>query len=358
MTDRMEASPNRPRQQRPSRHGFARAAWGRLRAAARGWLVGLLCSGLLLSVAGCGEPPQAPLTVGVNPWVGYDPLVLARERGLVDTARVKVVELSTHAESFRHFRNDVLDALAITLDQALQLADEGLDVKIIAVLDESAGADRVMSAISPGGSDLWRGQRIAVEPSTLGCIVLHHMLASHGLSEADVTVVPLDASQHLAALQAGRVAAAVSYEPWASQMHQAGFTRVFDSRQMPREILDVLVVRGSVLATRPADVDALLMAWHAGLARYLADPAAAAEALVSGTELTVRDYLLTQAGLRYWAPHESLAHLSGRPSPMQQGGDHLVNTLLDMRLLHKAVAWDDLLDPAPASRVQPSRTPP
>ncbi|MBS3911331.1 MAG: ABC transporter substrate-binding protein [Hydrogenophaga sp.] len=335
---------------RVSRHGFAGRFWGLLRAWARGRLA-MLAIGGLLSVAGCGEPPQAPLTVGLNSWVGYDPLVLARERGLVDPARVKVVELSTHAESFRHFRNGLLDALTLTLDQALQLADDGLDVKIIAVLDESAGSDVVMGALPPGGPDRWRGQRVAVEPSTLGRMVLHHMLASQGLSDADVTVVPLAASQHLAALQAGRVAAAVTYEPWASQMRKAGFSPAFDSRQMPGEIVDVLVVRGSVLANRPADVDALLSAWNAGLARYLADPAGAAAALVLGTELTLEDYQLTQAGLRYWLPDESLAFLSGHPSPMQLSGDHLEMTLRDLGLLKNVVAWADLIDTAPASRL-------
>lgn len=310
----------------------------------------LAAAPLLALLVGCGQPPLAPLTVGLNPWVGYDPLVLARERGLLDPARVKVVELSTHAESFRHFRNGLLDALAITLDQALQLADDGLDVKIIAVLDESAGADVVMGLDLPGAADRWRGQRIALEPSTLGRLMLSRMLESGGLSLADVTTVPLEASQHLAALQAERVAAVVTYEPLATQMRNAGFARLFDSRQMPGEIVDVLVVRGDVLTHRPADVDALLGAWNAGLTAYLTDPAAAAVVLAPGTELTVEQYLLTQSGLHYLAAAESLAFLSGSPAPIKRHGGRLAASLVELGLLKNPVRWADLIDTAPAAR--------
>lgn len=327
-------------------------AGGRVLRAA---FAGLMACLLALGLAGCGQPPQPPLTVAVNPWVGYDPLVLARERGLIQPAQLKVVELSTHAESFRHFRNGLLDAVAITLDQALQLADDGLDLKIIAVLDQSAGADVVMGLDSPGNAQRWRGQHMALESSTLGRLMLSRMLEAEGLSLADVTVVPLEASQHLAALQAGRVVAAVTYEPLASQMRQAGFSALFDSRQMPGEIVDVLVVRGPLLASRADAVDALLDAWNAGLAAYQADPAAAAALLAPGIELTLENYLLTQSGLRYLAPEESLAFISGAPSPMQMHGERLAASLLALGLLKNAVDWTDLIDTGPAMRAAARR---
>ena len=39
-------------------------------------------------LAGCQPVPAAPLALGLNAWVGYDPLVLARERGLIDTRAI------------------------------------------------------------------------------------------------------------------------------------------------------------------------------------------------------------------------------------------------------------------------------
>ena len=93
----------------------------------------------------CQPVPAAPLALGLNAWVGYDPLVLARERGLIDTRAVKVIELSSSSETLRHFRNRLLDAAALTLDEALRLADEGFDPRVVAVLSASAGADVVLA---------------------------------------------------------------------------------------------------------------------------------------------------------------------------------------------------------------------
>jgi NitT/TauT family transport system substrate-binding protein len=314
--------------------------------------IATLAAGLALVLAGCGEPPRPPLSVGLNPWVGYDPLVLAREQGLADATRVKLVELSTHAESFRHFRNGVLDAMAVTLDQALELAEEGVDLRIVAVLDESAGADAVVGLPSMDSSAALRGRPVALEASVLNRLVLQRWLATAGLGEPDVTLVPLEASQHLAALQAGQVVAAVSYEPLAEQIRAAGFVTLFDTRQMPGEIVDVLVVRGEALAQRPQDVDALLRAWNAGLAAFQADPVAAAAVLAPGTGLSEAQYRQVQAGLRHVGPQESLARLTGQPAPLALSGERLYGTLRAAQLLRRPVDWVALLEPGPATRVQ------
>jgi NitT/TauT family transport system substrate-binding protein len=220
---------------------------------------------LLLSVAACGEPVTPPLTVGMNPWVGYDPLVLARDRGLTDARQLRVVELPSASETLRHMRNGLLDAATLTLDETLRLAETGSDVRIVAVLDASTGGDVVMAAPRIATPAQLQGEFIAVEDSAVGALLLQRMLQKAGLSRADVKVTNLEVAQHLSALQSGEVAAAVSYEPLASAMETAGFRRIFDSRQTPDEILDVLVVRADVLQQRPQAVDALLNAWYAGL---------------------------------------------------------------------------------------------
>ncbi|MBA4260724.1 MAG: ABC transporter, partial [Comamonadaceae bacterium] len=84
--------------------------------------------------------------VGLNAWVGYDPLVLARDLHLLDVQQVKLVELASSSETLRHFRNGLIDAAALTLDETLRLADAAQDVRLVAVLSVSAGADVVMTA--------------------------------------------------------------------------------------------------------------------------------------------------------------------------------------------------------------------
>ncbi len=90
-------------------------AGARARTQRAGW-AGLLL-GLLLGLSACGQPAsQAALQkmkVGLSSWVGHDPLLLARDRGLTDARPIKRVELQSSAETMRHLRNGVLDAAAL-----------------------------------------------------------------------------------------------------------------------------------------------------------------------------------------------------------------------------------------------------
>lgn len=316
----------------------------------RGLLRGFALVGLLLGLASCAEPPQPPLVVGINTWVGYDPLVLARDRGLADAKQVKVVELLSSAEALRHLRNGLLDGAGLTLDEALRLVDSGFDARIVALLDTSAGADVVVAAPRITSLPKLRGERIAVEDATVGTLMLERLLRKAELRQEDVTVVRMDATQHLTALLSERVAAAVSYAPIDGPIRALGFRPIFDSRQMPGEIVDVLVVRGAVLRERPAAVDALMAAWAAGLNVMRLDPPGAAASLAPGTDLTPAQYQAVQGGLRFYTPAESLAMLSGSPPPLTRQGAEVANLLIELGLLRQSPNWTALIDISPAAR--------
>ena len=76
--------------------------------------------------------------------MGYEPLVLAQETGTLPPA-MRVVELASNTETKRAFRNGLIELAALTLDEALRLADEGEALHIVAVLSDSAGADAVLA---------------------------------------------------------------------------------------------------------------------------------------------------------------------------------------------------------------------
>jgi NitT/TauT family transport system substrate-binding protein len=284
------------------------------------------------ALAGCQPPPQAPLKLGMNPWVGYDPMVLARDRGLLDAAQVKVVELASGSETMRYLRNGLLDGAALTLDEALRLADDGVDLRIVLPLSTSAGADVVMARSdirSPAGL---RGRSIAVERTTVGALMLQRLLQAGGLQPHEVLVRNLEASQHLAALRNGLVDAVVTFEPLAGPLQAEGLRPVFDSRQMPGDIVDVLVVRAETLTRR--------------------DPQASAELLAAGVDLTPGDYLTTLKGLRFYSDQEGLALMSGRPRALGQQSEGLAITLGLMGLIRDTPDWGRLLDEDWAVRLQ------
>ena len=179
-----------------------------------------------------------------------------------------------------------------------------------------------------------------------------HLLQAAGLDQTDVNVVNMEAPLHLSALRSGRVGAAVSYEPVAGLLRAAGYKDIFDSRQMPGDIVDVLVVRASVLQARSAQVDALLAGWQRGLLALQERPEAAARLLAPGVEISPEDYLATLRKLTFYSAEQSLEQLSGVPPVLAQDALRLVTTLQAVGMIKVAPDWSRLLDPEPALRLQ------
>lgn len=319
--------------------------WLRLLGVVLGLLV--LCAGL----AACQPVPAQPLKIGMNPWVGYDPLVLARDKGLLDPHRVKVVELASSSETMRHFRNGLLDGAALTLDETLRLADEGVDVRVVALLSMSAGADVVMARPGLQSPAQLRGKTVAVEKTTVGALMLQRLLQAGGLQPHEIEVRNMEASQHLAALRSGAVDAAVTFEPLAGAMRAEGFKGIFDSRKMPGDIVDVLVVHAGVLAQRPEQAEAVVLAWRRGLQALQHEPQLSAQVLSAGVDLVPADYLTTLQGLKFFSTEENLSLLSGRPRTLGQHAEGLALTLQLMGLLKDSPDWGRLIDDDWAQRL-------
>ncbi len=98
--------------------------------------------------------------------------------------------------------------------QALRVSVDHPDLRIIFTVAE--GRYRIVARRSAGIAALkdLKGKRIATAPNTSSAYYLHRMLATVGLSEADVTIAPMfPLSRMPPALKAGEVDAVTIWEP-------------------------------------------------------------------------------------------------------------------------------------------------
>ncbi len=310
------------------------------------WLASVLAGSVVAAclLAGCTPAPSEPTKVGVNPWVGYDPLVLARERGLLNPQEVQVVELASASESKRAMRSGLLDAATLTLDEAIRLADGGLAVQVVAVLDVSHGADALL--VRPGISSLaeLRGQRLAFEDTSLGNLMLDAVLDAAQLTHAEVSAFHVEASQHVDVLNSGRADAVITYEPMKSLLQSKGMVPLFDSTDLPGRILDVLVTRADLPVDRAA---AILLGWELGRRALQEDPVRAAQQLAPGVDLSTAQYLATLEGLRFLPLADSAPLLGGQPPPLSVMAAPATDTLKHLGLLNTPPNWTALVNPQP-----------
>src|SRR5215213_2128216 len=203
----------------------------------------LACSAMMLGLAGCVREPDAALRIGTNVWIGSEPLYLARELGQLDPAVVQLVEYPSASEVLRAFRNEAIDGMVISLDELFGLAVDGLQPRVVLVVDVSHGADVVVGRPGMRSMRDLMGKSVAVESGALGAFVLSRALAKNGMQPGDVKVVHLESNEQPNAFEKGRVDGAVTFDPYRTQFLKAGATILFDSTQIPGEIVDLIAVR-------------------------------------------------------------------------------------------------------------------
>ncbi len=302
---------------------------------------------LALGASGCGREPAPPLRIGTNVWVGSEPLYLARELGHLPAETARLIEYPSASEVLRAFRNQALDGMVISLDELLVLAADGLQPKIVLVVDVSHGADVVVARAGMKTMQDLKGKSIAVESGALGAFVLSRALTLNGMQPSDVQIVHLESNEHPAAFEKGRVDAAVTFDPFRSQILRAGGTTVFDSTQIPGEVVDLIAVRGDILEKNPERVKALLSGWFSAIGYLQSDPKDATRRMGVRQQRSGEEFQETLKGLRFPSRDENLQMIAGAPPSLAVSGRRLMELMLDGKLLRGTVSIDGLLAPGP-----------
>ena len=302
---------------------------------------------LLLSLFGCMGPPESALRIGTNVWIGSEPLYLARDLGRLDSDHVQLVEYPSASEVLRAFRNQAIDGMVISLDELFGLAADGLQPRIVLVVDVSNGADVVVGRAGMRSMHDLKGKSVAVESGALGAFVLSRALALNGMQASDVNVVHLESNEHPGAFDKGQVDGAVTFDPYRAQLLSAGASTVFDSTQIPGEIVDLLAVRASVVDRHPKAIQVLLAGWFAALDYMKREPADAAQRMGIRQQTSGEQFLEAQKGLHIPTREENQRMLGGRKPELATAGRRLMALMLDAKLLHADVDIESVLAPQP-----------
>jgi len=269
----------------------------------------------LLAGAGC-HPQRAQLTVPVSNWPGYEYIYLASERGLASRQGLdlRILQFNDPQDIVHGYLRGELDLAQLTTVEAVDLcyrAPSRCPV-VVLVLDESRGGDQVAVRAGIDTIAQLRGRPVGVTHSTLGPYVLSRALEREGLSLADVRLRNMPLAAMPDALARGAVDAVAFYPPYSTVAARRGHARtLFDSRAIPGEIFDVLVVSPQVLNRDRSALVRLLRAWQAAhaLARSRPDQARAPMARREG--LSVQEFAEAERGLVYFSLREQERLLAG-----------------------------------------------
>jgi NitT/TauT family transport system substrate-binding protein len=311
------------------------------------WLCGVASAVLLLALSGCMREPETALRIGTNVWIGSEPLYLARELGHLNPATVQLVEYPSASEVLRAFRNEAIDGMVISLDELFGLVVDGLQPRIILVVDVSHGADVVVGRRGLRAMRDLKGKAVAVESSALGAFVLSRALAINGMQASDVSVVHMESNEQPSAFEKGEVDGAVTFDPYRAQFLRAGATTLFDSTQIPGEIVDLLAVRASVLQKKPKAIRALLTGWFDAIDYMAQAPQDAAQRMGIRQQTTGEQFLAALQGLHIPTLEENRGMLGGATPALAVSGRRLMALMVDAKLLRGELDIESVLAPRP-----------
>ncbi|MBW8369741.1 MAG: ABC transporter substrate-binding protein [Thiobacillus sp.] len=297
-----------------------------------------------LALAACSAPP--PLTrVGGILWIGYEPLFLARDLGLYDPNALRLVEMPSNTANLMSLATGDVEAATLTLDECLLAREGGLDVRVILVFDDSAGADVIMSRPGIERLEDLRGKRIGVEETASGALMLTKLLETAGLAPDEVVRVRVTGDRQLRAYLADEVDVLVSWEPFATQLQAQGAQRLFDSTSFPGLIVDVLAARADALAHAPDNFRQLLAGHFQALDYLRTSPDDAFRRMAPRLGVGPHKVRAALQGIRLMDLAANRNWLDGSRPALATAAGNVARIMTSNALLRQTPALEGLADP-------------
>jgi NitT/TauT family transport system substrate-binding protein len=266
-----------------------------------------LCLILVCSTAFAAD---TPVTVAHATWVGYGPLHIAKELGYfkeqgLDVTLTIIEDESQYAAALA---SGNIDGLGNVIDREVIHFAKGTPETVIFAMDESTGGDGVVSAGDIKTVADLRGRTVALDKSSTSYFFFLSILEKKGLAEGEVDIQEMGASDAGAAFVAGKVDAAVTWEPWLTNAGQReGGHVLVSSRDMPGTIVDVFVMNAGFIAKHPDAPAKMARAWFKAVEWYKANPAKGDEIMGKAFGLSAAEVADMAKGVTFKGAAENLA---------------------------------------------------
>lgn len=243
------------------------------------YFLNLLLLGSFLFTSGCSFVPQTPVnkkqkfTIMWSIYVGWMPWPYAEQSGILkkwaDRYGIEInLKQADYVPSIEAYVAGQADGVVMTNMDALNFAaSAGIDSTAIIMGDYSNGNDAVVTRNNLGLCDL-KGKKVNLVQYSVSHYLLVRGLekeCAQKITEQDLHLVNTSDSDIAPVFISNiKEPAVVTWNPMLLEILSAvpGTKKVFDSSQIPYEILDMLFLRTDVIRQNPELARALTGAWY------------------------------------------------------------------------------------------------
>lgn len=249
-------------------------------------------------------------------YVGWMPWGYLEDSGIMDKwadkyeIDVEIVQINDYVESIIQYSAGEFDGVTATNMDTLSISSGGgVDTTALIVGDYSNGNDAIILKGEGGLADL-AGKPVNLVELSVSHYLLARGLDGVGLAEKDLAgVINTSDADMIAAYSTSEVEAVVTWNPLVSTiLEEPGATKIYDSSDIPGEIIDIMWVNTETLAANPAFGKALTGAWYELMTLMEAGDEAALTAMAeaSGTDLSGYKAQLASTEM-FWKPADAVA---------------------------------------------------
>jgi len=293
-----------------------------------------------------------PIKLGMSTWLGYAPLYLAKEKGFFQKRGldVEVVVIESPADRRVAFAADKIQGFATTVDTHVMTAaaENPIPLKQVLALDDSHGGDGIVSKKEIKNIKDLKGKTVAAQLGAgASYFWLNYVLAQDGMKLSDLKAIDMKAGDAGSAFVAGKVDAAVTWEPWLSKAKETPFGHVLlASDKTPGIIVDSLAFKPDFLKKRGEDVKKIVAAWNEAV-KFAADNPQEADAIMAKfTGQKPEEFTKEKTGVRFYGQKENKDYFGTAKSPglLYKVTQRAADLWFELKLIKTKPKAADLID--------------
>jgi NitT/TauT family transport system substrate-binding protein len=257
---------------------------------------------LIASPALAADSPKK-MKIAFCTWAGYAPLFIAKENGYFadqgyDVELVIIEDESTYGAAFV---SNSIQGLGQVLDRDIIQYDAGAPEQYVCTMDASTGGDGLVATAEIQSVDDLAGKTVALDKSATSYFFFLQVLADSNITEDQINIVEMGNDEAGEAFLAGRVDAAVTWEPALSNCSEReGGHILVSSADYPKAIIDVLTVSTRFAEQNPEVFDVLYSCWCQAVDYLNANFEEGCAIMAAGLDLETEEVMDECAGITFY----------------------------------------------------------
>ncbi|MEQ8199050.1 MAG: ABC transporter substrate-binding protein, partial [Clostridiaceae bacterium] len=212
---------------------------------------------------------NAAVNIGVSSWIGFAPFYVAKEKGIFEKngVNVNLQTIQSIADRRTALAADRIQGFGCTVDAHVITEAQGVPVSQVLALDTSSGGDGIVAKLDIKEFKDLKGKQVALDMSGgASYFWFHYLLDKNNMTIDDIKIVNMSAGDAGAAFVAGKVDAAITWQPWLSKAKETSFGHVLiDSKETPGVIVDSLAFSDKFIKENPDAVQKIVDSWFDAL---------------------------------------------------------------------------------------------